>query len=140
MKKILFKWFGIAELKKEIADLHTTINTLKNEATVTYKKYEEAFAIIKCLSLENKDKLWWEQDIRYDGKNHEVIRLVHDIKRSKEIEFATSNPSLRINKKFHGGCLGCVAPIERGLGTCTGCKYLMGWDYKDLSQYKKAVQ
>lgn len=136
MKRYISKLLGIPDFKKEIQDLKTTIDTLKNEATNTYKKYEEAFAIIKILDLQDKNIPWWEQDIKYDDKNHETMRLVHDIKRSKEREFAYNNPSLKIRKIFHGGCLSCQTPLDKGIGTCTGCQYLMGWDYPDLSTKK----
>lgn len=131
---------GIPNFKKEIQDLKTTIDTLKKEATSTYKKYEEAFAIIKALDLQDKNKRWWEQDIKYDGKNHETMMLVHNIKRSEEREFAANNPSLKIRKIFHGGCLYCQTPLDKGIGVCTGCQYLMGWDYPDLSTKKTVSQ
>ena len=128
---------GIPNFKKEIRDLKTTIETMKDEATKTYKIYEEAFIMIKLMDLQDKNVPWYEQDIKYDGNNHDTMRLVYDIKRSKEQEFARNNPSLKIHKIFHGGCLGCLTPIEKGIGVCTGCQYLMGWSYPDLSSTNK---
>ena len=44
---------------------------------------------------------------------------------------------LKVKKIFHGGCLSCKTPEKKGIGTCTGCQYLMGWDYPDLSTSSK---
>jgi len=137
MKNYILKLLGIPNFKKEIADLKITIETLKNEATKTYKIYEDAFCFIKGIDMKDENKPWWEQDSLRYSDNHETMILVENIKRSKEIEFATNNPSLKVKKIFHGGCLSCKTPEEKGIGTCTGCRYLMGWNYPDLSIKKQ---
>jgi hypothetical protein len=137
MKRYILKLLGIPDFKKEIQDLKKTVETLKSEATKTYKIYEDAFCFIKGLDIQDKNVPWWEQkDLRFDGNNYETMRLVENIKKSKQVEFATNNPSLKIRKIFHGGCLSCQTPLDKGIGTCTGCQYLMGWDYPDLSTKK----
>lgn len=110
---------------------------LKDEATKTYKIYEDAFCFIKEIDMEDENKPWWEQDsLRHSG-NFETMRIAENIIRRKKIEFATNNPSLKVKKIFHGGCLSCKTPEKKGIGTCTGCQYLMGWDYPDLSTSSK---
>jgi|SRR6478735_8532474 len=137
MKKLILKLLGIPDFEKEIQNLKTTIETLKNEATTTYKIYEDAFLFIKGLDIKNEDIPWWEQSDSDLYSNidfqFESIKLFNRIKKSKEIEFVTNNPSLKIRKIFHGGCLSCKTPLHNGIGACKGCKYLMGWDYPDLS-------
>lgn len=139
MKKIILKLLGVPDFKKEIQDLNITIETLKNEATKTYKIYEDAFLIIKGLDFHNKETLWWEQsDFKFDGGNMETFQVIENIKKSKKREFAINNPSLKIKKIFHGGCLSCDTPTSKGIGTCLGCQYLMGWSFPDLSTKLKA--
>ena len=120
MKNYILRLLGIPNFKREIEDLKTTIETLKDEATKTYKVYEEAFCFIKGLDIKDENKPWWEQVNLRHSDNFETMRLVDNIKRRKKIDFASN-------------CLSCKTPEEKGIGTCTGCKYLMGWDYPDLS-------
>jgi len=137
MRRFILKLLGCKNLLKEVQDLKLTIESLKDNATKTYKIYEEAFCFIKGLNIKDKEGvMWWEKNIPFDGNNYETLRIVERIKKSKEIEFVEQNPSLKIHKVFHGGCLGCVTPLEEGIGKCLGCEYLRGITsgYPDLSK------
>lgn len=138
MKKLLLKLLGfdavsMQSLRAEVAELRTTIASLKADATAVYEKTEQAFVIIKQLNIDNTNELWWE-NVKIDHSNPEVWRLAENIKKSARREWVQNNPSLKVRKIFHGGCLGCVTPINEGIGKCLGCKYLSGGGLPDLSK------
>jgi hypothetical protein len=127
MKRYFLKLLGIPNFQKEINELKRSIETLKDEATNTYKIYEDAFLFIKGLNIQDKDVPWWEDRaiLNSNFTNHETRDVVNRIILSKKIEFALNNPSLKIRKIYHGSCHGCQTPLNKGIGACTGCRYLV---------------
>lgn len=129
-----FRWItGLSEMHRQINDLKTTISTLQCKAEKTYDVYEKAYAIILSLDHQDKTKKWWEDDDRLRVSDWETRKLIYQIRDSETQRFAKENPSLRIKKTFHGGCISCDKQLEKGVGYCLGCCYLMGRDYPDLS-------
>jgi hypothetical protein len=127
MKKHIYRLLGIPDFKKEIEELQKTVETLKDEATNTYKIYEEAFLFIKGLNIQDKDVPWWEDRklLNSNFSDSETRDLAKRIILSKQIEFAVNNPSLKIRKIYHGSCHDCQTPLNKGIGACTGCRYLV---------------
>lgn len=109
----------VGELQKQISDLNTTINTLKDEATHTYRVYEQAMSIINKLDLHKTPD--WFNDMRYTTGESRMI--LYNIERKCQIDFARKKPSLKTKITFHGHCHGCVTPLEKGIGICTNCRY-----------------
>jgi hypothetical protein len=139
MKRFILKLLGIPDFQKEIKELKRTIETLKDEATNTYKIYEDAFCFIKGLDIQDKDVPWYEDKSFLFGKFSDSVTmdLAYRIRSSQQIDFAVKNPSLKIRKIYHGCCHGCQTPLERGIGACTGCRYLVrGENLPDLSTTK----
>ena len=147
MKNIILKFIGLdAEtiinlnqqinvLKKEMLDLHLTINNLKEEATSIYKKTEDAVIMYKELDIDKNEEKWWEKD-SFKHDNHENWILANKIKDNAMKEYVKNHPSLKERFIFHGGCLGCKTPIEKGCGTCLGCEYAnFGKGFPDLSTH-----
>ncbi len=124
MSNWILKLFGIPDFKKQIQelerqihDLSMTINTMKNEATNTYKVYEQAMSVINKIDLKKTPD--WFSDMRYTTGESRMI--LYNIERKCQIDFARKNPSLKVKKTFHGHCHGCITPIEQGIGMCTRC-------------------
>ena len=146
MKKFILNLLGlnieelqrnISDLKKESIELNETVRSLKDEATNTYKVYEECFLLITGIINDTpKDKMWWEQTLYMSANTtSDQYFLACRIQASEKLKWAKSHPSLKVQKIFHGACLQCVTPLETGIGTCTGCKYANDNSNADLSKH-----
>ncbi len=133
MKNIILKWLGfdkitIESMKQEVAELKTTINSLSNDLNNLYGKTQKAFTIIKSMKIDLKNELWWENRDTFSmigrGCDIETFRIANQIRNDAKIAWVERYPTLKERKIFHGGCLGCQTPINKGIGTCLGCKYL----------------
>ena len=146
MKKALMRYLGldpealgslkkeITRLKRDIIDLTMTVNHLTDEATKAYKKSEEAIILYKDIDIDKNDKRWFCKDSDHD--NIEKLIAEDKIKKRGMKEYVKKHPSLRERFIFHGCCLGCQTPIEKGCGVCLGCQCSdFGSDLPDLSSY-----
>ena len=143
MKNLILKLLGLDQktvesLRSEVDWLKTTLATLRQESTEVYNKTEQAFIIIKELGIDQEKECWWEDDnINFRNLDHNSRMIAYNIQKSAMKEWVRKNPSLLVRKTFHGGCLGCITPLEKGIGTCLGCHYAnFNQGYPDLSKQK----
>ena len=139
MKQLILKWLGIRDslnsYKREIKDLNTTISTLKDKLTDANKKYEQIYLLMHDIGTEDvKGIPWWER--RTSFENMETHMLVENIKHRAAFKWIEENPSLKVHKIFHGGCLSCIVPERDGVGACRECMYANNLYGEDLSEYK----
>lgn len=129
MKKRFLKWLGfdvnaIQTLQNDVKDLQSTISNLKTEATDYYKKIEDVGIVIKMLDIDKKNEFWWE-DRNYlrTCRDFKIMEFARNIQDNAAREWVNNHPSVKVRKIFHGGCLGCATPLNKGIGVCLGCSY-----------------
>ena len=141
MKELILKLLGfdktsIQTLRKEIVDLEITISTLSKDLSEIYTKVEKAFIIINQLGIDIDNELWWEKDRCEHFDNPDTAIIASRIRHDAIINWVKKYPTLKERKTFHGGCIGCVTPIEYGIGKCLGCQFLSGWNKPSLFKDK----
>lgn len=66
----------------------------------------------------NNPPIQFDNDVDYRNYvNSENIRLLN------EKEYAKQHKSDKIHYIFHGGCHGCITPLNFEIGNCLGCFY-----------------
>lgn len=123
---------GINRLKKEVAALQATVNTLTKDITKAHQQMEEMLVLTKAAT--SSQSVWYENEELLRTMDPEVKVMAYSIQGNKKAEIADLYPALKKRVIFHGACLGCTTPINYGLGTCRGCKFIGAeWDKPDLS-------
>ena len=81
--------------------------------------------------LERISRYKQDPDYPRDWIEREIIDLDND-KKFRDLAF--NNPKEKTHHVFHGGCLSCETPYNKGIGVCRGCQYFTcNWNMKDLS-------
>lgn len=113
----------IADLKSEISDMKDTIKSISSQVTEAYDKTEHVINIQKHLGIDKDNPMWFEEDLDTTGLDLESTHLVYEMFTRAKKQFARANPFLKKHIVFHGGCLGCEQPTEKGLRVCFGCGF-----------------
>lgn len=89
----------------------------------SYNPYDKDEVLQKVKkSFSDRDKFF--DDDSFNTNDKEIL---------KNIEFAFDNPKSKEHLIFHGGCITCNSPKEKGLGRCRGCQYFTAdWNLPDL--------
>lgn len=104
---------------------------------------KELKAKINKLTSENNyvDEFMEEALTRLKGVNKAEARsIIYETRKEAQKKWAKENKDERVIARFHGGCQGCITPLEDGIGKCLGCQYFNGdWSKPDLKRERVAA-
>jgi len=123
----------IRELRKEVEYLRTTIEKLKSEITdISHLK--------KNFGIEQDDFPELDSELYFELSHDELRQISNKIKNLQRI-WISQRPSLKIKKIFHGGCLVCNTPHEKGIIVCLNCQYFNAdWSKPNLKNLCNPVE
>ena len=85
--------------------------------------------------LYNREKTRIEENKKIDGYPKEWIEYDEkrlDIDKAKR-QLTFIKPETKTHHVFHGGCLSCVTPLNKGIGECRKCcNFVYDWDMKNM--------
>jgi hypothetical protein len=64
------------------------------------------------------------------------IEQIVGLRKERLQKYALENPKSRENLLFHGGCIDCETPTNKGVKTCLSCRYCYpNWHLPNLSSH-----
>lgn len=132
LRTVLLKLLGI---DRDLKQYRATLDAMQVELSQLHECYA-------AIQVQVADDIWRQNPVNREKEfmymdNPELYRMYREALKAAQRDWVIARSALKIHRVMHGGCHGCVTPLENSIGHCLGCEYMVGINsgYPDLSKY-----